>query len=121
MRSLKRQRGLSPLGWIALLIVVGFAAIVAIRIVPVYMDYYAVVNSAKSVHTQGALDGSNEQELRRALDKQLSINNVDDIGDDIVTIKRSSGGIQMTVDYEVREHLIGNIDVVMKFHRRIGS
>ncbi len=121
MRSLKRQRGLSPLGWIALLLVIGFAAIVAIRIVPVYMDYYAVVSSAKSVHTQGALQGGTEQELRRALDKQLSINDVNDIGDDIVTIKRSRNGIEMTVDYEVREHLIGNIDLVMKFHRRIES
>lgn len=121
MRSLKRQRGLSPLGWIALLLVVAFAAIVAIRIVPVYLDYYAVVNSAKSVHTEAALKGRSVEEMRSSLEKTLRINDVDDLGDDIVTIKRTRGGIEMTVDYEVREHLIGNIDVVMTFHRRIGS
>lgn len=121
MRSLKRQRGLSPLGWVALLLVVAFAAIVAIRIVPVYLDYYAVVSSAKSVHTDAALQGRNVEEMRDSLKKQLRINDVDDLGDDVVTIKRSRGGIEMIVDYEIREHLIGNVDVVMTFHRRIGS
>lgn len=121
MRSLNKQRGLSPLGWLALLLVVSFAVIVAIRIVPVYLDYYTVVESAKSVYSKDALQDGTERELRRALDKQFRINDVDDIGDDIVHIERTRDGIEMVVDYEVREHLIGNIDLVMKFHRRIGS
>ncbi len=121
MRSLKGQRGLSPITWIALLLVVGFAAIVAIRIVPVYLDYYTVVESAKSVYSKDSRQDGAELDVRRALDKQLRINDVDDIGDDIVHIERTRDGIEMVVDYEVREHLIGNIDLVMKFHRKIGS
>ncbi len=85
------------------------------------MDYYAVVSSAKSVHTDAALNGWSVEEMRSSLKKNLQINDVDDLGDDIVTIKRTRGGIEMTVDYEVRRSLIGNVDLVMKFHRRIGS
>lgn len=121
MRSLRGQRGLSSVGWIALLIVVGFAAIAGIRIVPAYLDYYSVVSSAKSAHNKGALEGLSTTEVRETLRKQMRINNVDDIGDRVVSIKRSRGGIEMVIDYEVREPLIGNVDVILRFNRTIGS
>ncbi len=122
MRSLRAQRGISPVGWIALLIVVGFVGLVAVRLVPVYIDYYAVVSSARSVHEDAVRSDASDSEIRESLRRHMQINDVNDLGDDIVEVQRHRGGrIDLLIDYEARRHLLGNVDLVLRFNRRIGN
>lgn len=121
MRSLHAQRGISPIGWLALLIVVGFVGLAAIRIVPVYLDYYAVVSSARSVHEDAVRSEASDQEIRESLRRHMQINDVNDLGYDIIEVQRRRGGVDLLIDYEVRRPLLGNVDLVLRFNRRIGT
>ena len=121
MRSLRGQRGLSTVGWIAILLLVGFASTAAIRIAPAYLDYYAVVSSAQAAQERGARDNLSAAGVREAVRRNMQVNDVDDLGYDIVKLKQTAGGIELLIDYEVRRPLVGNMDIVLKFNRRIGS
>jgi len=122
MHSLHRQRGLSFLGWIALLLVVGFAVTVAAKIVPAYYDYYTILQVVDSVQTDQGLRDAPMSKIRYALKSRMRINNVDDVGklDHLMDIERAGGVLTLNIDYEVRRHLLGNVDLVIHFQRRVG-
>lgn len=119
MRSLEKQRGMTSAAWLALVLVVGFVTIVGIRVVPAYIDYYTVVSVAQSVQRDPGLSTATSDRVREVLRKRMNINNVDDLGD-AITIKRPGGDIELTIDYEVRRDLFGNMALVMHFQRRVG-
>lgn len=120
MRTLYRQRGVSIPALIALLIVVGFVIMIGVRLAPVYFNYYTLVSLVKSVQEDPQLRDSPEPEVREAVNKRMRLNEVDDLGYDVVTINRPSSGLILDIAYEVRRPLIGNIDMVVYFNRRVG-
>jgi len=122
MRSLRRQRGLSWLGWIALLLVVGFAVTVAAKIVPAYFDYFNLVEIAQNVQQDPGLQDASMPKLRYAIRSRMRINNIGDLGrlHDLMNIQHVNGALVLDIDYEVRRHLLGNVDLVLHFQKRVG-
>ena len=124
MQTKHSQRGITLLSWIAILLVVGFFVLFAMRTVPAYFNYFTLVQVAEGVQQDRSLRNVPLQEVRSKLDTRMRINDVDnaaDVGYDAIRIQQSGeGGFTLTISYEVREPLIGNIDLVVSFDRRIG-
>lgn len=120
MRMPYRQRGVSVPALIALLVVVGFVVMIGVRLTPVYFNYYTLVSLVKSVQQDPSLRGAPTEEIRAALDKRMRLNEVDDLGYDVVQIRRPGGGLALDIAYEVRRPFIGNIDMIVSFNRRVG-
>lgn len=117
-RMKSRQRGASFLGWLLIIAAVAGAAVLALRILPHYIDYRTIVAvvealPADRVHTMS------KAEIREALNKRFLINNIRDLtARDIVTIDRKREATYLAVGYEVREDLIFNIDLIITFDRK---
>lgn len=120
MRTPYHQRGVSIPALIALLIIIGFVATIAVRVTPVYFNYYTLVSLVKSVQQDAALRDASTREIRKAVNKRMRLNEVDDLGYDVVEIKRPGGGLVLDIAYEVRRPFIGNIDLIVSFSRRVG-
>jgi|GEM_PF-6662307 len=110
------------MGWIALLLVVGFAVTVAAKLVPAYFNYLTLVDVAESVQQDAKLQEAPMNQVRYAVKSRMRINNIDDIGDlkDLMDIEQTGGALILNIDYEVRRHLLGNVDLIIHFQRRIG-
>lgn len=122
MRTVRNQRGITLISWVAILIVVGFVVLFAVRVVPAYFNYWTLLNVVQGVQGDPALQDAPRDEVRSKLNTRMRINDVDDIGYDAVSIRQApSGGLTLVIDYEVREPLVGNIDVVVSFERSVGS
>jgi hypothetical protein len=73
------------------------------------------------------LDGNiSSSEIRYQLNKRLNINNIDIFerkgeGEEKAEVEVIQGGttIQVITSYEVREHIIGNLDVIAKFKNSV--
>lgn len=120
MRTPYRQRGVSIPVLITLLILVGFVVMIGIRITPVYFNYYTLVSLVKSVQQDPSLRDQPTRDIREALDKRMRLNEVDDLGYEVVEIKRPGGELVLDIAYEVRRPFIGNIDLIVRFNRRVG-
>ena len=111
------QRGISFLSWVLILGLMSVTALLAVRIVPAYIDYRTIVTliealPANSVHTMS------KGEVREALQKRFLINNIRDLYvNDIVDIQKKRDGTILSLHYEVREHLLYNVYVVVEFNR----
>lgn len=109
----QEQRGITLLGFLVVLLVVGFCLTVAFRLGPLYLDDYTVGESFAALGDDART--LSDQGIRATLYKNFVVNNVDDIDLKAVKIERSAEKVLVSLNYERRVALIGNVDAVAKF------
>ncbi|KAB2927327.1 MAG: DUF4845 domain-containing protein, partial [Candidatus Contendobacter sp.] len=60
-----RQRGMSVIGLLLLLVLIGAVALVAMRVIPMYVQYYSIKSTIESVRKESVGDMAKE-EIQRA-------------------------------------------------------
>jgi hypothetical protein len=108
------QKGMTMISLAALIIVVVFFLTLGIKLVPVYLEHFNVVQSMKSVKEE-VHSGLAVGEIISMLNNRLSMNDVTSVKKQNITVDRQAKGSVVTVAYEVRRHALGNIDVVVSF------
>lgn len=116
----RRQRGITFLGWVAILFLAIAVGIIGIRIGPPYAEYVTLVKVVESVHQDRGLRDGPESDLKRALNTRMRLNEVDDIGREVISIQRPGGQLVFDINYEVEKPLVGNLHLLLKFNKRIG-
>ena len=117
MRTSK-QSGLTLISFVMVLAVLGFFALIGMKLFPIYAEYYAVVRSMKTVQ---AMPGSGKfppQKVWDLFSRNLYINYSKNVKRHHVTVQRKNGYV-LRVAYEVREPLMFNLDVVAKFDKSV--
>ncbi|MFN2381309.1 MAG: DUF4845 domain-containing protein [Guyparkeria sp.] len=111
-----RQRGMSLVGLVIAAIVLGFAALVVMQVVPLYIADQKLKTIFKSLEEESA---GSPAEIRRKIDKQLDINEADDRFDSKeFDIRPVTGGFNVTYNYDGRATLLGNLSLVAEFRHQ---
>ncbi|MES9811489.1 MAG: DUF4845 domain-containing protein [Candidatus Thiodiazotropha sp.] len=115
MQSLQKQKGLTFISWLVILVVAGFLVYVGIKITPVYIDHYAVKAALASVKNEPLSARKSKREIRNMILKRLDINSIRHINKDHINIKRSGNTTTINVTYEERRPIVYNISLLMTF------
>lgn len=119
--SLVHQRGMSYWGWIFVVAVFGFVLTVVSRMGPAYIDAYYVDEGLKKLAENPDLRDMSRGGIRKELDSFFLINNVRGEPTEAVQIIRGADSMLVSIDYELRQPLIHNVDVVMKFNKQLNT
>ncbi|WP_083218407.1 DUF4845 domain-containing protein [Candidatus Thiodiazotropha endoloripes] len=119
MQSIKKQRGITFISWLVILIVAGFLVLVGIKITPVYIDHFAVKSALESVKNEPFAERKSKVELRNMVLKRLDINSIRHVTKEHINVKRGSGSRIINVSYEVRRHIAYNAAIVMTFDETV--
>lgn len=120
MMSRYRQRGMSMWSLLGILVLIGFAALVAVKLMPVYLNYWSVASVAESVIEDTGPDDPMPETWDKIITR-FDLNNIDHLdARKILTVKRADGGLQIEVEYEQRKDLVHNIALVVSFDRTFG-
>ena len=111
----RNERGMTLLGFVIVLAVVGFAAYVAMRLFPMYQEYYSVRSAMKGLAAEPGIGTRDPARIQDLFFRRLYINYSENVKKEHVKLRRVDNGWEMEVDYEVRRPLVGNLDVVGKF------
>ncbi len=115
-----RQRGMSLILISYIVLTAGFLLIMAIKIVPSYMEYFNVRGAMNSLQEAERAELTTPGTVHAALMRRLSINSVYSVERGDISVERAGQNAwRVTVDYEVRKPLISNIDVVLRFDRSV--
>jgi hypothetical protein len=121
MRLGVRQRGLGFLAWISILAIASVAVTIGLRTIPHYLEYRAVLVVLESIEKK-TLKSSPKREIRDLIDKRLRINSIRDFkAEDILEIERTKERTTLLLDYEVRENVVANVDIVIMFKNAISN
>ncbi len=119
MKRLDRQKGMTGLGWLTVLALIGFFAMLILKLAPVYMEHYSIKTVLASLKEEPLITQKSVAEVRRLLKKRLTVNGVYQLPKDAVKIKKSAGVMRVKIAYEVRKHMAGNVDAVISFNDQV--
>ncbi|RMG59156.1 MAG: DUF4845 domain-containing protein [Gammaproteobacteria bacterium] len=120
MQNMHSQRGLSLVGWLIVIGLAGFMAVVALKLFPVYMEYWTVKSVMDEVASQPTADKKSRSFILSSISKRLDVNSVNTVkARDIKYERTEEGGARLHLKYEVRKPLVGNVDVVVKFDHSV--
>lgn len=118
MTFARSQKGMSMLGWMVVLALVAFFASTGFKMFPHYMDYMALESMISKVETDPALDIRTPRDFYEHVEKGMTVNGIRDLKlEDILEIKLEGGDFLVHLQYEKREHLIENLDLVANFDK----
>ena len=115
MQSRNKQQGLTFISWLVVLVMVGVFILVGIKITPVYLEHFAVKKTLESLQQEPLISRKSLREIRTMLMRRMDMNSIYDVKKEEVIIKRSGGVTTITVAYEKRRNIMGNLSLVMTF------
>jgi hypothetical protein len=116
MYSIRKQRGMTAVGWVFVFLMIAVITLIVLKLLPIYLDGFYVDSAVASLKKEHNIGQKSPIDIKRILMKRLDVNMVDGVTKDDIYIERNKGMMTIEVDYEVREKLAGNLDVVVSFN-----
>lgn len=111
----RTQRGMTLIGFVITLAVVGVFVYMGMKTIPMYSEFYAVKQALNGLATEPGVTDKDPAKIKDLFFRRLYISYADNVKAENVKVVRKDAGYLMTVEYEVRKPLIANLDVVGKF------
>ncbi|MBT2748216.1 MULTISPECIES: DUF4845 domain-containing protein [unclassified Lysobacter] len=112
----RNQSGITLIGFIIVLGLAGVFVYVGMKLVPMYTEFYSVKRSLADLAKEPGAGHMDSAKARDLFFRRMDMSYVDSVKPENFKIVRSDGGMQITVNYEVRRPLIANLDVVGRFN-----
>ncbi|WP_444900241.1 DUF4845 domain-containing protein [Microbulbifer sp. VAAC004] len=119
--SLKRQRGMSYWGWLLVIAVLGFALTCVSKMAPAYVDARYVSEALRTLGESPELENMSTGQIKKELGRFFLINNVRGEPTKALQVVRGAKSTVVSINYELRQPLIYNVDVVMKFNKQLNT
>lgn len=114
-QTVTKQRGLTLISWLVIIIFLLFQGIILMKVVPVYMTDASVGSIMNELPTDPKAGELSASELKTLVSKRLSMNSIYSINPDNIKIRKGRGEKIVTIEYEPRGNLIANLDYIASF------
>jgi len=115
LSSMRCQRGASALGAMIMVLFFGSLLTLGIKLGPSYLDDLTIRKTLESLDETEGLADMRPPQIRTLIDKRLSVNNIRAFDPKNIRIEKDGDLVRLSVDYEVRNHVISNVDAVLRF------
>jgi hypothetical protein len=115
MRHPREQSGITLIGFLVVLMVVGFFAFLIMRLFPVYTEYYGLRQAMKAVAAEPGITTRSPEQVKQLLDTKLYISYVTSVKKNHMRVTRQGGNYLLNVRYEVRGPLLYNLEYIATF------
>lgn len=116
----EKQQGLSGVGWLLLIVIIGGTTTFGIRIIPHYIEFNTASAILDTMSLEQGLVNKRISDIKDLYKKRLKINNIRKFKlDERLTIKRGSDRIIINLEYEIREPLVSNIYLLLAFKHNV--
>lgn len=115
----RKQNGITLMSFLVVLVLVGFFALVAMKLFPMYSEYYNLKGVMAEFAAQPNSASYSPAQVFADLDRRFNIAYVESVEKEHVKIIRQGRSAKLNIAYEVRVPLFGNLDVVGKFDNTV--
>jgi hypothetical protein len=122
LRTGCRERGITIWGMLVMAAVIGFLALLAIKLIPPYLQHgKAIVALRNAVNQSGGASSESAEELRRALQRRFDIEDIRHINPqrDLRFERRRPGYVTVRLAYEVRVPIAYNVSALIEFDESV--
>jgi hypothetical protein len=119
-----KQRGITLIGWLILLVPLAIVGYAGVRLTPVYLNYMKVARTLERVATEYSTgEGANPGSLRNSIGKHFDIESVDYPTLKDIKITRDGRAWVLEAAYDDQAPLFSNLSIQVVFDKtvRIGG
>lgn len=107
-----RQQGVSLLGLVVVLAVLGFVGVLGLKIVPTYTEYRAIQNA---IVTAKSIGGNSAVEIQKAFDASATTGYISSINGRDLIIGKENGEMEVSFAYEKKIPLVGPASLLLEY------
>ena len=111
----RTKKGMSVIGFLLMLVAVGFIALIAVRVIPVYLESFKAVQIMKRIQGDRDLVKGGIPAIRKTISRRMNIEQLSVVTMKDVKISKTKDGFLIEMEYEDRFPLLGNLDGVASF------
>lgn len=119
---MNNQRGMTLISWAIVLGVIAFFATVVMRVLPMYQEYFGVVQVMEAMEVELKENKLTKQQVKILFQKRFNIGYIFSVKPENITYSRGRDNLSITkvvIDYEVRKPFMKQISIVGHFHKEI--
>jgi len=110
-----QQRGLTMIGFLFVAVVLVFLAMLAMKLVPAYIEYFSVKKVLSSMGQESDIKSKSNAEIRTDFANRASVAYVTVVKPEDLSVDRRGGTPVISANYTFRTKLFGNISLVADF------
>src|SRR5260370_27134443 len=112
------QHGMTFIGLLCILALVGVVVYAGIRLAPLYLNYMKVARTMESVAAEAKGESPDVGAMRTAIDRHFNIEDPTGVDTkDIEITKDDGGGVQMLVAYDSIVPCVANVSLTVLFDK----
>lgn len=115
----ERQRGMTVIGMLLLIIVIAFVALIAMKVVPMYIQYFSIKSTIESVRKEPQVAQMTPQDIQNAIQKRFDIGYVENVRARDLKIRNDRSGRVLDLVYQDERPLFYGLSVVLKVNEAI--
>ncbi len=115
-----RQRGMTMLGILVIVVVVGAWVYAGIRMTPKYLEFMRVASTLEKVRDEfDSNPGTTEFMLRKAIERQFDIEMVEVVTSNDIEINKDGSMFTMRAAYDDTVPLVANVSFLLEFDKSV--
>jgi anaerobic selenocysteine-containing dehydrogenase len=114
----RHQRGMTFIGLLCILALLGLIGYAGLRLVPLYLNYMKVARSMDATASE-LKDNPDPGSVRRSLEKHWQIEDISGVEAKEVEIVKNEGGISLHLAYDDAAPYIDNVSLSVHFDKTV--
>ena len=115
----QRQHGMTFIGVLCILVLVGLIGYAGIRLLPVYLNYMKIVRSMESAAAEFKGEATGLDAVKNSLDRHWAIEDITAVDYKNIEITKDDGGLQLHVVYDDVVPYIANVSLSVHFDKTV--
>jgi hypothetical protein len=112
----KSQRGMTAIGMAMVLALCAFVLFIVVKLTPAYLAGFKISAALEGLTSDARVEGASDAEVKKLLMTKFQIDDIDDyVNRDDIKIEHGRGSRKVSINYESRIHMMGNVDAVVNF------
>ena len=110
-----QQQGATVVGMIMIAAAIVFVAIMALKLVPPYIEYATIQNHLRDLAREPDTRNASPAEIMAAFNRRAQIDDITAVNGRDLDITREGGEVILSAFYETRIKMVGNISACIEF------
>jgi len=111
-----KQRGFSFSSFLMIVVVLIFAAIGGMKVLPAYIQSNEIKSIFDTIARDPEMQGAQVKDVRESFAKRAMMNNINVVSPADIEISKEGGRLSLSVSYVVKVPMIANASLVLEFN-----
>lgn len=125
MQTIHRQRGMTFLGLVLILVVLGSVLLVGLKLFPVYKESFVVDGALNSLISQPGIENKSRRDIYKQFLKYMEIEDIDRFSDaniaKFLKVEKKGNGITLSLEYQAQAPLFKNLSIVADWKKLVSK